>query len=315
MFKKIFILAILIGTVSVLWLINLKLQIDLLEKSFNTVLVILVTYAIFKLILQEITIKKIKDSKTRYSLKKTISIVFMLISAFAISGIWIKNPQTLLVSYGLLAAGLAVALQDLLKNFIGSLTIIFNRLFSVGDRIEIKGKRGDVIDIGILYTSLLEIREWMSADQPTGRIALVPNGAVLKNDVKNYNKDHAFIWDEMMIPIAYGSNWKKAQKIMYNIVKKEIKPSLEKVEKSLTRLSKKYFFEGREIKPRIFMKFTDNWIRFDIRYPVAFRERSVTADILSQKILEKLEETKDIEISSATIEISAWPDLKMKKIN
>lgn len=87
--------------------------------------------------------------------------------------IWVEYTQTLLVSYGLIAAGITIALQDFFKNFVGGIMIFTTGTYRVGDRVEINSKFGDVIDIGIFYTTLLELKEWVEAEQPTGRISMV----------------------------------------------------------------------------------------------------------------------------------------------
>ena len=97
----------------------------------------------------------------KYSFRKTISIINILVFLFAFVAIWIEQTETILISYGLIGAGIAVSLQDVFKNFAGGITIFSSGLFRVGDRIEINGKTGDVIDIGVLYTSIMEIGEWI----------------------------------------------------------------------------------------------------------------------------------------------------------
>lgn len=115
--------------------------------------------------------------------------------------IWSGGKQQVTVAFDLISAGIAFALQDLLKNLAGGLLIYLNKMYGVGDRIEINSKVGDVMDIGIFYTTILEVREWVSAEQATGRLTSIPNGQVLSNHVNNHTKDHNFIWDEIHIPI------------------------------------------------------------------------------------------------------------------
>jgi small-conductance mechanosensitive channel len=76
----------------------------------------------------------------------------------------------------LIAAAFTITLQDVAKNFVGGLSIFLKNIYRVGDRIEIASKKGDVIDIGLLYTTIMETNEWISGDQHTGRISLIPNG-------------------------------------------------------------------------------------------------------------------------------------------
>jgi len=160
-----------------------------------------------------------KQAKMRYSFKKTISILYILVFLFALVAIWIEQTETLLISYGLIGAGIAVSLQDVFKNFAGGITIFLIGLYRVGDRVEINGKIGDVIDIGVLYTTIMEIGEWVDGNQATGRLTIIPNSNVLTNIVNNFTKDHNFIWDEISLPITYDSDWTDAHSKFLDIVK------------------------------------------------------------------------------------------------
>lgn len=99
-----------------------------------------------------------------------LSIVFIIVF---ILQIWVTDTSSLLVSYGIIGAGLAFALQDVFKNFVGGILIIVSGYYRVGDRITIDDKSGDVMDIGILNTTLMEIRGWVGGDQPSGRLLMI----------------------------------------------------------------------------------------------------------------------------------------------
>jgi len=225
------------------------------------------------------------------------------------------TTQNITIAYGLIAAGTAIAIQDVLKNITGSIIIFTSKLYHVGDRIEINSKVGDVMDLGLFYTTLMEIREWVNGDQATGRIISMPNSVVLNGNTMNYTKDHEFIWEELTIPITYDSNWKQAYDKILRIVRKETKEITPKAEKEISKLGEKYFMTSKSIEPAIYLTLTDNWITFNIRYPVLIRERRIIKDRISQKILKEIEKSKNINIasSSAFIYVKDFPTLKIKK--
>lgn len=94
---------------------------------------------------------------------------------------------------------MAIALADVLKNMAGWMYIPSRRPFRVGDRIEIEGTRGDVVDIRLFCFSLMEIGNWVDAEQSTGRLVHVPNGSVFINQVANYTEGFQYIWHEMPV--------------------------------------------------------------------------------------------------------------------
>ena len=226
--------------------------------------------------------------------------------------IWLPNAQALLVSYGLIAAGVAISLQDFFKNIVGGIIVFVGGVYRVGDRIEVNGKFGDVIDIGILYTSLLEMREWVKGDQATGRIVTIPNGYVLSSNINNYTRDHSFIWDEIMLPITYKSNWKKAIKLIREIVTKETMELTKKAEKEISALENKYYVSKRNVEPDVFLLPTDNWIAFHIRYITEVRERRILHNKLVKLILEKIQKEPDITIASTTMAIVEFPKITLE---
>lgn len=282
-----------------------------LQKAFYTAVVVALIHLLFKIVLEDLLIKRITVSKTRYSFKKTLSIIYLVVLVAVVINIWIENTQSLLISYGIVAAGIAVALQDLFKNFVGGVIIFVTGTYRVGDRIEIDSKKGDVIDIDILYTTLMEIGGWMSGDQATGRLTIIPNGFILAGSVNNYTKDHPFLWDDISIPITYDSDWRKAVAKILSIVRRETEEVGSEAEKSLSSLEEKYFLSRKVVEPAVFITLTDNWINFNIRYMTLARERRMIKNKLSRLILEEIETSDEISLASTTIDIIGFPEVRL----
>jgi small-conductance mechanosensitive channel len=302
--KKAMILFLLIIISVGLWFVNIEYPNPYLEKGFYTFLALAIIYFLFKLVFDEAIGKKIADSKARYHLKKAISIIHILVTVIVIITLWVENPQALLVAYGIIAAGLAVSLQDVFKNLAGGLTIFLTGIYGVGDRVEINSKYGDVIDTGIFYTTLLELREWVSGDQSTGRLVMVPNGNVLSSNVVNYTKDNNFIWDEINIPITYDSDWREAVTKILDIVRKETEDVTGEAGKEIPKIEKKYYLPKRAIEPAIFLTMTDNWITFNVRYLTEVRGRRALHNKLTQILLDEIQKSGDIHIASETLDVS-----------
>ena len=304
MLRKLINLSSLIGAALAVWFINLRYENVELGRLFYTFLAIAVLYLVLKILLEGIAGKKIRESKARYSFRKTVQLLFVVSAIGAVIRIWVDDPQTLLVSYGLIAAGVAIALKDVFKNFAGTFAIFLGGTYNVGDRIEIDQEYGDVIDVGLFYTSLLEIRGWVNGDQATGRIILIPNGNVLSLPVHNYTKDHSFIWDEMSVPVTYDSDWKKAVENITTLVTTETSDVTKQAESEVERLQEKYFISTRNIQPKVFMTPTDNWIMLNVRYVTKVRDRRFTQNELFKKILEEIEKNPDITLASQTLSVT-----------
>ena len=291
-----------------LWLGYQYYERDYLEKGFLTFLALAAVYFVFKIALEHSIVRTIKDGRTKYSVRKATSIIYVVVFVAVVSQIWIKNTEALLVSYGIMGAGVAIALQDLFKNFVGGLILFLTGVYRVGDRVELTGRFGDVIDIGLMYTTLLEIQGWVEGDQATGRLTMVPNGVILGNAVNNYTKDHNFIWDEITIPVTYDSDWKSLVERFTKIAGEETAAFEAEAERQMAAIMEKYYFSKRAVDPAVFIKLTDNWIELSVRYITDVRLRRAVKSRLSELFLKEIEASGGrYKIASESIAISEFP--------
>jgi small-conductance mechanosensitive channel len=240
----------------------------------------------------------------RYSLNKVITILSAAAAIVIIIHIWFPDTQSFMVAIGVISAGVVIALQDVFKNFAGGILIMTGNLYQVGDRIEIGGETGDVMDIGVMNTTMMELRGWIDSDQATGRITSIPNGKVITTQVHNYTKDHSFLWDEIMIPITYTSNWRKAKEVMLEIVTRETAEIVKEAEAEIEKIGETYYLPKRMVEPAVYLTPTDNWISFHVRYVTRVKERRAFRTRISEMILQKVQEYPDISISSTTTTIT-----------
>jgi small-conductance mechanosensitive channel len=269
-----------------------------------TLWTIAIAYLFVKVLSAKILLRKMDDNLVRYSLNKSITILSAAVVIAILLHIWFPDTQSLVVAVGVISAGVVIALQDVIKNFAGGILILTGNLYHVGDRIEMGGETGDVMDIGVMNTTMMELRGWINSDQATGRITSIPNGKVITTQVHNYTKDHSFLWDEIMIPISYTSNWKKAKEVMLEIVTRETVEIVKEAEAEIKMIGETYYLPKRMVEPAVYLTPTDNWISFHIRYVTRVKERRPFRTRISELILEKVQEYPDISISSTTTTVT-----------
>jgi small-conductance mechanosensitive channel len=277
-----------------------------------TLVVVAAVYTI-KYLLDRWVASRIFAKKAQFSFRRVIDIIFAIIVFLGFLLIWIEDPTTLIVSTGILGAGIAIALQDVFRNLAGGILAMITNIYRIGDRIEVNGKYGDVLGIGLFNTTLLEIKEWINGDQATGRICVIPNGVVLSGTIHNYTKEFNFIWDEITVPITYESDWQEAYEKVSAIIQRETKKISEEADEALRKLGKKYYLTRRQAEPSIFVTITDNWIEFNIRYVTDVGTRRTVATRLSRLILEEIQKSENIHIASATLTVSGRLDLKERR--
>lgn len=250
------------------------------DKLFQSAAVTTFVYILFTLIFGELVSGVIKHAKVRYRFRKLMWLTALLLAITAWLHIWIYDPQALLIAYGVITAGVAFALQDVIKNFVGSFIIFFGGLYRVGHRIEVANVCGDVIDIGLFYTTLMEVGGWVGANQPSGRLTSIPNGTVLHSPIYNFSRQHKFLWDELVVTVSQDSDWGEAMRILGDIGLEHTKDFIDKANKNFSKLERHYYVEGSFVEPKVYIKPGKRGYELALRYVVHIRKRrSTTSDI------------------------------------
>jgi small-conductance mechanosensitive channel len=201
-----------------------------------------------------------------------------------IGRVWFQGFDSISTYLGLLSAGLAVALQTPIVNFVGWIFLISRRPFEVGDRIEIDGNRGDIVDMRIFNFTMMEIGNWVDADQSTGRIIHVPNGKVFTESIANYNKGFDYIWDEIPILLTFESDWKKAKSILERIAQQHELDD-EAVER-VRQAAERYLIFYQKLTPIVYTSVKDSGVLLTIRYLTQPRKRRTTQEKIWESILD-----------------------------
>ena len=273
---------------------NLQLQI------FKT-LPIIILMALFYRFLKKMLYKVVKNSINYYRLKKATGYLLIFISAVLIGRIWFTGVRSLTTFFGLFSAGLAITMKDLIMNVAGWAYIVWKGPFRVGDRIEIKGVSGDVIDIKLFEFALMETQAWVDADQSTGRIVYIPNSVIFKEATFNYSTGIPFIWNEIPIHITHESDWEKAKKILEGIAINHGESISEKAEKSIKEASKKFMLFNARLDPTVYTSINNtNSITLTIRYLCSYRQRRDSAEKIYEEVLRAFASEDTIEFAYPT---------------
>lgn len=257
--------------------------------------------------------------QTAFWTRQGISIITWLLGLVGFVSIWFDNPTRLATGVGLLGAGLAFALQKVVTSFAGYFVILRGKTFNVGDRISMGGVRGDVIALSFIQTSIMEMGEppsvqnedpgmWVMSRQYSGRIVTISNAQIFEEPVYNYTREFPYIWEEMHIPISFKDDRHRAEQIMLKAVQRHTTDITNMAQPELDRLKRQFFIEAADIRPRVFLRITDNWVELAIRFLCTTHDIRGLKDRISRDILSGLEAAK-IGIASGTYEIVGIPPL------
>lgn len=266
-------------------------------------LIALIIYFLGSLIIRLIN-RKVKDLRKRHSARKITRYTTVLAILIFSLLFWLESVKSVAVVISIVGAGLVVALQEVILCFAGWLLIIVKRPFAVGDRIEIGSVKGDVIDVRMFQTALLEVGNWVNAEQSTGRVVHVPNSSVFKERVFNYTKGFEFVWNEVKITVTFTSDWQKAKEIILRQANPEIDKLPEaKVQASIKRMAQEYMIHYEKFTPIVYVNIVGHGIELTLRYLTEVRKRRTTEDRISRAVLEEFAGEKDIQFAYPTYRI------------
>lgn len=274
---------------------------DQMKNNIITTLIVFFVLYFIQHIILFIAYKRNDDIKFRYQWKKISSYIKYTLLIIILAKIWLSGFKSIITFLGLLSAGLAIALKDLVANIVGWAFILWRRPFEAGDRIQIGDISGDVIDIRIFQFSLMEIGNWVNADQSTGRILHINNGKVFSEHVANYSKGLHYIWNEIPVLFTFESNWKEAKKKLLEIADSHDENLSSEVAKKVRNAAKKYMIFYSKFTPIIYTSVKDSGILLTIRYLCDPRKRRVSEQLIWEDILDFVNASNNIDFAYPTI--------------
>ncbi len=246
--------------------------------------------------------RQTENLRVRYQWRRISSYTLFGLAVLLLGRVWFDEFQSVATFLGLLTAGLAIALKDPLVNIAGWLFILWRRPFDVGDRIQIGVHAGDVIDLRVFQFTLMEIGNWVHADQCTGRIVHVPNAKVFVEPQVNYTKGwFDYIWNEVAVLVPYESNWKRAKGILREIAVAHAGQLTGPAERKMMESAKDYMIFSATLAPTVFTSVEESGILLTVRYLCEPRRRRESTQEICEAALERFAECDDIDFAYPTI--------------
>jgi small-conductance mechanosensitive channel len=234
-----------------------------------------------------------KTSKPeKYRKRRFLDTIVVIIAALILVILWARVLPRSSTFLGLIGAGLAVALREPLLSIAGRLAIFSGHMFNVKDRVQINQLSGDIIDIGFFYTRMLEIGNWISGDQATGRIVQFPNAQIFGTPIFNYTQNFSYIWDE------------QATKILTDVGNEYSREFLQGAEQELEQMRRYFVVPTIELKPVVYVKVTSNWLELTMRYIVDPKQRRAASSFIYGEVFKRLQKRHDITIASETMDLT-----------
>lgn len=241
--------------------INIGAELTPLLKKISLCCFLLVMVLLIGKVIQRFIHLKIHSEGDKYNLLRINSLITVVLFLFIIASFITDNLYTTVVSLGLISLILGFALQAPITSFIAWLYIVFRQPYKVGHRIQINGRRGDVLEIGYLDTKMLEVSgDYVTNDRKTGRVTYFPNSLILREQLINYSGPQSpFIWNETAIQIAYTSDLKFVERCLLDACLQDFQY---KYPNKDTKIRKRWY-------PEVYFRVnTFAWLEAVISYPV-----------------------------------------------
>ena len=274
----------------------------------NVVLSLLIIAAAFVLsrILQRLVPKYVAEPERRYRTSKVIGRSVAVVAALAILVLWSIGEADIITLLTVIGAGLAIALREILLSFVGWINIVMRSPFKQGDRIEVNGVQGDVIDIRLFHSTLMEIGGWVNADQSTGRIVHIPNAWLYQFATYNYTRGFGFVWNEIPFTVTFRSDWRAAREIMLELASETADIVEHQVKREMRRIAHEYLIHYSILTPFVYVKVIENGVHLSLRYLTEVRKRRGTEHALTMGILDAFREHGQIELAYATNSLAMY---------
>lgn len=209
----------------------------------------------------------------------------LLILLLGLMMIWASELRTFALSIVAIAVAFVVATKELILCLTGSIVKSAGSSFNIGDRIQVKDFRGDVVDQNLLTTTLLEVGPGKLSHQRTGRMTVIPNALFVSEAVINESYTHDWVLHVFTVPFKREENWKLAKQAILDTANQYCAPYLEDVRRYMKKKSEQRGLESPSVDPRVTLQVaTAGEIHLVVRIPVkagkrSFIEQSILTDV------------------------------------
>lgn len=270
--------------------VNGEVQTNLVASAIALVML----WALHTLVQRFLVARLVKSPTARFNVHRGVRYLAVFSGVFIVGRIWFTGFQSVATLFGLLGAGVAIALKDPLTNLAGWVFLVVRHPFRIGDRVMIGEHIGDVVDVGLFQFELHEIGNWIDADQTTGRVIYVPNATVFTQPQVNYHRGLPYIFDDLMVNITFESNWRKAKELMLECAKRHARKTHARPPDGVSMGDTGYFLLGGATECEVFTSVRHSGVRLMLRYPVDVRRRTPTHAAIWEDILEAFAPHDDI---------------------
>ncbi|HEY3755852.1 MAG TPA: mechanosensitive ion channel domain-containing protein [Opitutaceae bacterium] len=245
------------------------------------------------------------ERETLFLSRRLVRYLLIALAVVVVAGFLFEDLSMVAATLGIVSAALVISLQDVCTSVCGWMVIMSGGKFRIGDRLEIDGTRGDVIDIQLVRTIMLEVGGWLGVDEPTGRTILVPNNVIFKTKIFNYSHGHPFVWGKLDVTITYATPLELARSLFERVLKEQTREAMSEARQAAATMQRRYGVEDAVYEPKVYTSVAENGVVFGLFYVAHYRKFPQARAELSQRILIELQAHPEVQLAYPTM---TWHD-------
>lgn len=282
--------------------LNPRLLLSQSNRSFAETMILFVYLLLFSLFVYRLLIfilervRPATDTAHEYNRRKVFRTSFIAVCAIIYFPIIFSSLEFLPTMLGFAGAGIVISLKEYWLNIIGWMLILGSNGFKVGDRIDIDGVKGDVVNIGFLKFSLVEVSNDQKSEQSTNRLIHFPNYYIVNNKFFLVSDSMDFVWEEIRLTLDLDSDWEKAEQICLEILNKEVNFTVEEIEEKIKEVSKNYLVRIGATTPIVYTTIEpEGSILLSLRFLTPIRAKRTNRSLISREILKRFKNEPTIQ--------------------
>lgn len=269
-------------------------------KLISSVLVLVVTAVAYRLIASRI--RKVEWPSAEVGRRWLVMArnAAILIALFALLVIWAAQLRTLALSLVGFAVAIVLITKELAMCLTGGMLRSSSGMFDIGHRIELRKLRGDVIDMNMLTTTILEIGPEQLTHMYTGRAVVLPNSMFLSEPLINESYTRDYVLQTTIVPLTRPSDWERAETHLLQAANEECAEFLDMARRHIQRVARREGIEVPPIDPRVMLQFPKpEEINLVLRFPAPARRKGRVEQAILRRYLALEKEALAVEKEAA----------------
>lgn len=270
------------------------------SRRLLTPTLILLALAGIYFALSTVVLPRMKHRENLVIMRRFSRYLLLLAAVMVVGAFFFDDLRMFATTLGIVSAAIVIALQDVCAAVAGWVVIMTGTKFRIGDRIEIDGDCGDVIDIDLLRTTILEVNKGIDADHPTGRVIVLPNSFVLKGKVFNASHGHPFIWRRQVFTFTYETPWRDAEAMLQRVVAEETAADFEEARFAARQMERRYGVSDAEYVPKMIVRLADWGYEFTCLHVCHFRKIDAARTRIHRRVAAELDRDPRLQLAYPT---------------